>query len=127
MTMEKEIKEIQNSILDAIESVYAPLTAIALLKMADEFYTKTDRIALLDEYNVVRKAYFDAFIRQNKAQQSLSKDIGNIEAVFEEASGRFDEFNSKHPLIVRLNEACKYLKTHYVSKMGVLDDQLPHY
>lgn len=57
----KEIEAIQKPILDAIETLCAPMAAIALLKMADEFYAKEERAALYAEYKALHDADVAAY------------------------------------------------------------------
>ena len=70
----KEIKAIQKPILEAIEKLHAPLAAIALLKMADEFYTKEERAALYAEHQALHDADVAAYQHLQEAgpQDKLS-------------------------------------------------------
>ncbi|CAE6850604.1 hypothetical protein R75465_07143 [Paraburkholderia aspalathi] len=117
----KEIEAIQKPILEAIEKLHAPLAAIALLKMADEFYTKEERAALYAEHQALIDADVAAYHHLQEAgpQDKLSweqrvEQFGETVAneqyapkkdameAKQAASRRVGEFEREHRLIVRL-------------------------
>ncbi|KQR78475.1 hypothetical protein ASG35_08530 [Burkholderia sp. Leaf177] len=120
----KEIAAIQKPILEAIERLCVPLSAIALLKMIDEFYTKEERVALYAEYEALRDADAEAYEHLLEAdppdapsRKDLVERFGEHEAnerlaprrlalEAKQAAGRgIREFEREHRLIVRLAEA----------------------
>jgi hypothetical protein len=117
----KEIAPVQKPILEAIEGLRAPLAAIALLRMADEFYSKEERLALYAEYYALRDAHSATIQRvqetapsetlsPEKRGEKFSEDVAKkqyadaIEAN-RAASQRLSAFQREHRLIVRLVEA----------------------
>lgn len=118
-----EAKEIK-PILDAIGNLHTPLAAIALLMMADEFYTKDKRVALYAEYQILLDADAAAYqhLQEVGPKDNLSwaqriEQFGEAVAneqyapktaameARKETLRRIDEFVQEHRLIVRLAEA----------------------
>ncbi|MEX3556256.1 MAG: hypothetical protein VB131_06735 [Burkholderia gladioli] len=62
------------ALMTALEKIQAPLEALALLKLADEFYTKEERVKVFAEYDKLRgadKAAYDN-LDQTCATDNLS-------------------------------------------------------
>ncbi len=73
MTDKNEDKQ-HKALMTALEKVQAPLEALALLKLADEFYTKEERAKVYAEYDKLRDADKAAYanLDQTRAADDLS-------------------------------------------------------
>lgn len=126
----KEIEAIRKPVLDALEKLNVPLSAMALLKIANEFYTKEERTNLYGLYKQLqetdKKAYDHMEAASKKLDAATPKDIVGLEARIErfgedEANAQLAEsrqmreirkstlkeltdFERKHRLIIRLLE-----------------------
>jgi hypothetical protein len=82
MTDKNEDKQ-HKALMDALEKIQAPLSALALFKLADEFYTKEERAQLYAEYQKLRDAHTDAHdvLTQVTAGDDRAVHMAALEAV----------------------------------------------
>ncbi|CAH0445359.1 hypothetical protein LMG10661_01610 [Ralstonia syzygii subsp. syzygii] len=73
MTDKNEDKQ-HKALMTALEKIQAPLEALALLKLADEFYTKEERAKVFAEYDKLRDADKAAYdnLDQTRATDDLT-------------------------------------------------------
>lgn len=110
----------------AIEAVQKPLTAIALLGLLEEFYSKEQRQALYAEYEALNSANKKAYEKLMSTNATVEPGIGwdarekkygretatehmrpHMEALEEKklADAKLTEFQREHPLIIRIQRA----------------------
>ncbi|SOE65294.1 hypothetical protein SAMN05446635_2656 [Burkholderia sp. OK233] len=114
MTDKNEDKQ-HKALMTALEKMQAPLEAIALLKLADEFYTKEERAQLYVEYKKLFEA--DAAAYEVLEQATAGGDRDAQMAAFEAkkaASEAATAFEKKHRLVIRLMDARdRFSKSRY--------------
>lgn len=119
---ENQIKKLQI----AIENISPPLMTLATIKLAEEFYSKDDRMKLYTEYSELIESDQTAHKNLEDAEPTHDKDLGWGERVRKYGENvaqehlnprtkaqaertqilkRLDEFREKHPLIAQLVEA----------------------
>ncbi|QGG78929.1 hypothetical protein [Pseudomonas syringae] len=127
---EKTPDELAAELRKSIESVEKPLTAIALLGLIDEFYSKEDRSALYREYEVLSKASKNAYEKLMSTKATVEPGIGwdererkygkevatehmrpHMEALEEKKAVdlKLAEFQREHPLLIRIQRAKTYI------------------
>ena len=114
MTDKNEDKQ-HEALMTAFEKIQAPLEAIVLLKLADEFYTKEERVQLYAEYKKLIDADRAAHevLMQTNARENRDAHMAASEAK-SAAGGAAMEFEKKHGLVIRLIEARdKFGKSRY--------------
>lgn len=135
--MESPKHDAQQQLLKAIEAATVPLTAMALLGLADEFYTKEERQTLYAELHALQLAEavaFDAELPEPIVEPALSfedrvKKYGPEEADRHieprtlglqarlSASRELRAFEHAHPLIKRLLTA-RYKTGRHANENG---------
>ncbi|UEP20721.1 hypothetical protein LL999_12350 [Burkholderia ambifaria] len=114
MTDKNEDKQ-HKELMTALEKVQAPLEAIVLLKLADEFYTKEERTRLYAEYKKLVDA--DKAAYEVLSQTTSNGDRDAKMAAFEAKKATSDAemaFRKEHRLVIRLMEARdKFSKSRY--------------
>lgn len=105
MTDKNEDKQ-HKALMEALEKMQAPLAALALFKLADEFYTKEERAQLYAEFQKLRDADMAAY--EVLMQRTATEDRDAHMAAFEAkraASEAVTAFERQHRLLMRLMEA----------------------
>ncbi|WP_116137986.1 hypothetical protein [Trinickia diaoshuihuensis] len=105
MTDKNEDKQ-HKALMTALEKIQAPLEALAVLKLADEFYTKEERAKLYADYTKLRAADMAAYEVLHRANEG--KDQAAHTAAFEAkkaASQALMAFEKEHQLVLRLLDA----------------------
>jgi hypothetical protein len=105
MTDKNEDKQ-HKALTKALEKIQAPIAALALFKLADEFYTKEERTQLYGEYQKLRDA--DTAAYEVLTQITASDDRAAHMAAFEAkqaASEAVTAFEKQHRLVMRLMDA----------------------
>lgn len=105
MTDKDEDKQ-QKALMTALEKIQAPLEAIALLRLGDEFYTKEERTRLYAEYEKLVDADKAAYEVLSRTTSDGDRDANM--AAFEAKKATSDAemaFRKEHRLLIRLMEA----------------------
>lgn len=122
--IEKRADERATKLIATLEAIRAPLSAVAALALADEFYTKEERQSLYAQYASLQEA--DEAARQKLFSTEATQDPGlswedrerkygrdvakqhiapneDAMAIKMSISLRLTDFMKQHPLIVRLD------------------------
>lgn len=121
---EKRAEERHKQVMGALEAIKAPLSAVALLALADEFYTKEERKSLYASYESLqetdesaRQALFSTAATEedgmgwDERERKYGRDVAKQQiapkedamAIKKATGQRLTDFMEKHPLIVRLD------------------------
>lgn len=72
---ERTIEVWKKTAVESLVKISEPLSILALLRLADEFYSKEDRSRLLNELQELRERDREAFKVVDAAREALNKDI----------------------------------------------------
>lgn len=105
MTDKNDDKQ-HKALMEALEKIQAPLAALALFKLADEFYTKEERAQLYAEYQKLRDTHTDAhdLLTQVTADDDQAVHMAAFEAM-QAAGNTLVGFERQHRLLMRLMDA----------------------
>lgn len=120
MSFKKEADQVQE-LVKALAEIQKPLKIFAILKLADEFYTKSEREELLGKYEALIKADQAAYESIQTAQpqdglgheervakygeQKAKELLPSVTAAMnirKETTQKIREFGAEHPLITQL-------------------------
>lgn len=120
MSFNKEAEQVQE-LVKVLAEIQKPLRVFAILKLADEFYTKSEREALLSEYEALINAdqaayesiqaaqpqdgigYEDRVAKygEKRAKELLAPVVAAMDAR-KGTTQQIREFKTKHPIITQL-------------------------
>ncbi len=70
---ERALDALQKAVTEAAKKISSPLSILALLALADEFYTKEERGQLVAKYQELRAADHAAYAALDAAQKALTE------------------------------------------------------
>jgi hypothetical protein len=113
----KALDALEKALTDAAKKMSGPLSILALLGLASEFYTKEERGQLMSRYHELKKADQDAYAALDAAQKALTEstpahidgyaaeqlaDVMASREARRETMDAINTFEKEHGLIVEL-------------------------